>query len=241
MKIAIVGAAPSSRDLAPYHDPSWHIWACSPSNKDGPKRIDTWFELHALADLVSPQWAPWAKGYIEWMRAQKGRVMMQEVNSVVPNAERFPKDEIVAEHGPAFLSSSIAWMTALAIREKASEIGIWGVDMTAGSEYDYERPGCKYWIAKAREAGIKVFIPDESDLDFPAPLYGFGDASPMARKLKMHSLELQQRIDGVVAELNRCDQHKADLLREHAHLSGAVEEVNFIRKTFVSWSGPDLR
>lgn len=238
-KVAIVGAAPSSRSLAPYADETWEIWACSPSNRELP-RITSWFELHSLDDLKWDRWEKWAKPYVEWLKVAKFRVMMQRANDLVPNAVAFPKDEMLAQHGPAFLSSSIAWMIALAMHEGATEISIYGVDMTANSEYDYERPGCKFWIEKARAAGIPVFIPPESDLDYPAPLYGFDDSSPMARKLKMHGYEMRDRMTQIERRLNEIDAEKAGLLTQHTHLKGAIDQNNHIRKTFVAWSGPDL-
>ena len=30
LKVALIGTAPSSRDLAPFNDLSWKIWGCSP-------------------------------------------------------------------------------------------------------------------------------------------------------------------------------------------------------------------
>src|SRR5215467_9147402 len=35
-KVAIIGMAPSSRMLAPFNDPTWDIWVCSPGNMPGP-------------------------------------------------------------------------------------------------------------------------------------------------------------------------------------------------------------
>ena len=34
LKVALIGTAPSSRMLAPFNDPSWTIWACSPGNQN---------------------------------------------------------------------------------------------------------------------------------------------------------------------------------------------------------------
>ena len=249
LKIAIVGAAPSSRKLAPFNDPSWQIWGCSPSNrpgtKEGIKRVDVWFELHALADLGSELWSPWAKPYIEWMKAQPG-VVMQEVNDLVPNAQAFPRDEINAKLGGLFLTSTIAWQIARVVlmhqfETPVAELGIFGVDMSAQSEYDYERPGCKYWIERARAAGITVHVPPQSDLDQPGPQYGFDDASPMAIKMKVHSMELQDRLDQLAAECAQLDARKAECLKQHNYISGALEQNNFVRKTWVSFSGPDMR
>lgn len=250
-KIAIIGAAPSSRTLAPFDDKSWQIWACSPSNREGPHappRVDAWFEIHALADLRSKRWEPWAKQYIEWLNKTTATVYMQEAaNELVAKAVAFPRDEINDKLGRLFLTSSIAWMLAKALYQHTidgntvSHIGLFGVDMSANSEYDYERPGCKYWIERARGAGIQVYVPPQSDLDAPAPQYGFDDSSPMAIKMKEHSMEMMERLDRIAAQCAECDNKKAMLLKEHNYISGALEQNNFIRKTWVSFSGPDLR
>jgi hypothetical protein len=245
LKIAIVGAAPSSRDLAPFEDETWEIWGCSPSNRGLP-RITAWFEIHALADLRSKRWEHWALPYVEWLKAQP-RVYMQELNDLVPNAVAFPRDEINAKFAAAgqsqalFLTSSIAWQIALAMHLGAAEISIYGVDMAAASEYDYERPGCKYWIERARAAGISVYVPPQSDLDVAAPQYGFDDASPEAIWFKTRAMELQDRLDSLAAQCAECDNRKAGLLKEHNYISGALEQHNAIRKARVSFSGPDLR
>src|SRR5689334_9913501 len=45
-KIAILGSAPSSVQLAPFADPSYEIWGCSPGAWPHAKRASAWFELH---------------------------------------------------------------------------------------------------------------------------------------------------------------------------------------------------
>src|SRR6476661_1662542 len=47
LKVALIGTAPSSRDLAPFNDLSWKIWGCSPGNMNSCPRVDLWFELHS--------------------------------------------------------------------------------------------------------------------------------------------------------------------------------------------------
>lgn len=241
-KVAIVGAAPSSRDLAPYKDESWEIWACSPSARDKYPRITAWFELHDLHFLQQERYKEWAGPYLKWLQEAKHHVVMQAANDVVPKAIIYPWDRVKAlsPNGGLLLTSSIAEMIALGILEDVAEIAIYGVDMAADSEWGYELPGCQLWIARARDCGIKVTVPDESSLDHPIPIYGLDDANPKARKLREHSAELVERRRQVVTRLNAIDAEKAQLLHEHYHLDGAIEQNNWVRKTFESWSGPDI-
>jgi hypothetical protein len=239
MKVAIVGAAPSSRGLAPFDDPDWKIWTCSPGNRIVMKRVDAWFELHALIDLESERWKPWVTPYSEYLRTLTCPVYMQGETPLVPGAKVFPANELVAEFGSNFFTSSVAWMIAFAIRSGAREIAIYGVDMEAGSEYDYERPGCQYFIQEARKRGITVTIPPQSSLGAPVPLYGYGDANPIATKLKEHCYELRGRIAGLDQKLADLDAERANLTNERAHLQGAIEENIYMRRSWLAWSGPD--
>jgi hypothetical protein len=240
MKVAIVGAAHSSRDLAPYTDPTWLIWTCSPSNRGVVPKVDAWFELHAPNDLTHPRWREWVVPYFSYLSTLSCPVYMQEVNPIIPTAVVFPKDDLVAEFGGQFFTSSIAWMIALAIKQGAKEIGIFGVDMNAESEYSYERPGCQQFIRVARERGIEVTVPPQSDLDAPIPLYGFGDSNPMALKLKAQAYELRGRIAALDERIAALAHERGTLITEKTHLQGALEQNIYMRRTFLAWSGPDL-
>lgn len=51
MKIAVLGSHPETKMKAPFDDPEWKIWACSPHNfeKERLPRVDEWFESHIPA------------------------------------------------------------------------------------------------------------------------------------------------------------------------------------------------
>lgn len=51
MKIAVLGSHPQTKMQAPFGDPEWKIWACSPHNYSMGRlpRVDEWFELHKPA------------------------------------------------------------------------------------------------------------------------------------------------------------------------------------------------
>lgn len=239
MKIAIIGGAPSSRDLAPYDDQDWTIWSLSPANRLFVKRVDAWFELHALADLESVRWREWNGPYLKYLRELSIPVYMQDKNEMVPNAVKFPLDGL-KEFDSCFFTSSMALMLAHAITLKPAEIAVYGVDCSADGEYGYERPGVQYFIRLARERGIKVTVPPQSDLDAPVPIYGYGCASPVAVKLKEHSYELRARIALKEERLNEINNEKAQLLNDIAFLRGAMDQNRYVRRTFVAWSGEDL-
>ena len=68
LKVAIVGTAPSSRLLAPFNDPSWQIWVCSPGNMNTVPRVDVWFEIHN--NLTWPENQHYGLPYLDWQTRQ---------------------------------------------------------------------------------------------------------------------------------------------------------------------------
>ena len=139
LKVALIGTAPSSRMLAPFSDPSWTIWACSPGNQGQLPRVDAWFEIHGT-NLLWPQNEHYGKPYIEWLKQQKFPIYMQD-QTLVPNAVTYPMKEMVKEFGPYFFTSSFAWMMARAMKQEAKEIALYGIDMASRDEYILQRPG----------------------------------------------------------------------------------------------------
>lgn len=114
VKIALVGSAPSSIALAPYDDPSWAIWACSPGAYGHLKRCDAFFEIH--------RWTPGERGfspdYDAWMAKCECPVYLIEPRPDIPNSIAYPAEAILAQYpgfARSFFTSSLAWMLALAI------------------------------------------------------------------------------------------------------------------------------
>jgi hypothetical protein len=146
----------------------------------------------------------------------------------IPGAVMYPVEEMLREFGPYFFTSSLSYMAALAITKgKADAIGFWGVDMSAQEEWEGQRGGCHYFIQKARERGVAVIAPHESDLLRPPPLYGHSECNPMYVKLRARDRELTQRYHIAVSAL----QQKQ---REVDHLAGALDDNKYQMKTWIS-------
>jgi hypothetical protein len=231
LQIAILGAAPSSKLLAPFKDPTWEIWACSPPNYNLP-RVDAWFELHSLKRKCDhPANAPFIdvlqkhpRTYLCGGSPSLG-IPPDPLFSQFPNAIAFPFDDLLKEYGPWFFSSSIAWMMAFAITQKPDVIGLWGIDMSAHEEYGYQRAGCHYFIQLATKLGIKIAIPPEADIMNPAPLYGLKEQSPMWWKHRVREKELKTRI----AEAEHIVANKQN---EIAVLRGAMDDMTYVSNTY---------
>ncbi len=156
LKVAVIGLAADSHDLAPWNDPEWERWGLA-WDGEWPK-LDRTFEMHELAELKQKS----KPGYIDALQ-HRTRLYMPEQYAEVPGCIAYPFEEVAQTCGPHW-HSSIAYAFALAIHEGAEEIGLWGVQMKAGDEYGYQRPNMTYLIGLARGRGIKVHLHETCQL-----------------------------------------------------------------------------
>lgn len=226
LKIALIGTAPSSRNLAPFNDPSWKIWACSAGNMNQLPRVDAWFEIHS--NLLWPEHEHFGRPYVEWLKQQTFPIYMQD-KSLVSRATPLPMQELIDEFGPYFFTSSFAWMLAMAMKVGAKEIALFGIDMASRDEYILQRPGAYYFFTEAKRRGITIIAPNESDILQPPALYGFSDSTPFGRKVAAREKELKDRIAGINQQINQLSQSKT-------YLEGALEDIDYFKSI---WGGVD--
>lgn len=240
-KIAIVGSAPSSVRLAPYTDPSWAIWGCSPGayGEIPAGRSNVFFELHrwepaAPGDPRNAANKPWfSPEYVRFLEQHEGPVYMAELIPTVKNCVVYPFDEMNAEFGPYFWTSSMAYMLALAIKLRPRAIGLWGVDMAAHSEYAFQRPGCQNFMGIAAALGIKIVVPLESDLLQPPTPYGKIENHPRHAKLLVRRQELATRM-GMHQQQVASNQSQFEFCR------GAVDNLDYILSTWADDADPGI-
>lgn len=184
--IAVLGSHPQTVLQAPFDDPSWKIYACSPHNliidardkihpqfrylnggirPDGGRfRVDEWFEVHLpLPDETRPY------SYLEELK-KLPLVWMRDGDAAryYKNAQPFPQQVLEDNYGQFFWTSSLAFMLAKALmdcqQQGIKKVAIFGVMQASENEYTYQRPGIQYWIQRLSEAGIEVMCPEESKL-----------------------------------------------------------------------------
>lgn len=158
MKVAIVCGSPSSEFLAPYADPSWEIWVLgNRADRHLNKRVTRIFEIH---NNLSEHKDPGA--YAAWLLSHKLPLIVGECFPG-QGGEVFPYAAVEQLYGSLYLTSSPAYMIAYAILKGATEIGLYGVDLSISDhEYFWQRPCAEAWIGFAKGRGIKVTIPDVS-------------------------------------------------------------------------------
>lgn len=255
MQIALVGSAPSSVTLAPFKDASyaqfvggkqpdyppspfidekWEIWGCSPGAWAAVPRADRWFEVHRWepgAPWLSPQ-------YVEFLRHFTGPVYTGGPIPDIVNHVVYPIERVEEVFSSYFLHSSLSLMMALAILEiedarkgratvEDDTIGMWGVDMAATEEYSDQRSGCQFFILEALRRGIQVFIPPESCLLRPKPIYGLSEWDHAYIKCTQRAKELNQRKQDAAARLQEAQA-------QVQFLSGAVDDLNYFVNTWTS-------
>lgn len=166
--IAIVGSNPITKFLAPFDDPDWLIWACSPANSPHGlpsdsaviPRWDAWFELHRpVAHPTRPF------GYLDWLR-QNARVIYirdEMAKPFFPGAILYPEAAMKKEFGPFLFQSSINYMQALAIFEclrlDIPMIALHGILQAAETEYRNHRLATQQFMVEARRRGIQTATP----------------------------------------------------------------------------------
>jgi len=126
-----------------------------------------------------------------------------------------------------YFTNSISWEIALAILEGFKTIYIFGVDMAQDCEYSFERPSVEYFCGFAEGRGIKLILPEKSDLLKAMWLYPFENVAPFRTKMQSRRVELRDR----AGQLGQQTQSFRD---QHMQILGALENMNYIEKCWVN-------
>lgn len=218
----MLGTATSTLSQAPVSDPSWEIWTCSPGMHKTVPRIDRFFELHDLPHLKER-----ASVFFEDLKSVPFPVYTFGPPETFPTGVAYPRDAIGEAFGEWFLTSTVAWMIALAIHEGADEIGLWGVDMGAQEEYAHQKAGCLHFVTIALKRGIKVHIPKNSELLVVAPPYPFNYESPHTLAIKVRRKKLQD-------ELKQVQSMLGSFREAEIRLTAQIDALESLERTFMS-------
>jgi hypothetical protein len=167
-KVAIIGFATSSRDLAPFDDPSYEIWTLNQLYRHVP-RSTRHFDIHCN----------WEEDNVEgtdhrgWIREAPIPVYMMGTDPDLPNAVRYPIERVIKDAGIDYFTSTVAFEVGLAMTEGFKEIALFGIDLIVGTEYSVQKANLEFWLGMAHARGINVRIPDQSALLKQAYRYGY--------------------------------------------------------------------
>lgn len=157
-KLAIVCGSPSSEMAAPFSDEAYEIWVLG-NRLDRYPRADVVFEIH---DDLSEHGD--VDRYVQFLMDSGKRLVVGERFPVRSDrVSVFPFEEAKSLFGSTYLTSSSAYMLALAMLLGFEHIEIYGVDMAVDDhEYFRQRPCMEAWIGFAKGRGINVVIPAQS-------------------------------------------------------------------------------
>lgn len=229
-KVAIVGFAEGHRHLTPFDDPSFEIWGLNRLWTVLPGRWDRWLELHSLTKYYEedPQ-------HREFLRTFKGPVYLRPQDMGIydiPMAVPYPVETVLDEFG-RYMTNSISWMIALAIGMEFKEMHLYGVDMAQDqvfptNEYRQQRPSCEYLLGVAVGRGMRIYLPDGSDLLKASYLYGLEDGDAILGKRLSRMQELGKRKDTIRQQLAQLDQQKT--VNEQAYWEQKLQLVSAINQ-----------
>lgn len=245
--IAILGSAPSSCLLAPFNDEKWAIWGTSPScwSQLSGRRSDVWFELHRFlpyppGQSQSPGTRPWFSPEFHQFLKEHPTVYMTEYHPEIGN-HQYPYQAMRDKHGDYHFCSSVSWMLALAIETlaplvaegKRPKLGMFGVDMAAGSEWAYQRPACQHFLGLAKNMGIEIVLPPESDLMRPATLYGIGEHTE-------RHVKISERIKEMEAQKANAEQMAQQAQMSLQRIQGALDAYEYVLSCWCDDTNPDI-
>jgi hypothetical protein len=184
--VAIVGGHPKTRKNAPWKDPNVDIWVLNEAlSKKGTsaQRADAVFQMH-VPGIYQNKNNPTDPDHWDWLQQlhPNMEILMQEVDPLVPNAVKYPLEEISAmldnvKQGKDLkpvqhFTASVAYAIALAIHRKYSHIKLYGFEMAHHEEYAVQREGVMFWLGFAAGRGINLEINCMDGL-LQKPLYGY--------------------------------------------------------------------
>jgi hypothetical protein len=188
-RVAIIGAAEGFQS-APFHDSEWEIWSCNSlwsqcKDQHGDFRADRWFELHPLRVQTAPE--------LDLMqRCPIPLYTLRHLGQEFPTSVRFPFEAVEALWPRGYFTCTFAYQIALAIVEKFTTIGLFGVEFIKGTsrERTVERACVDFWVGLAHGRGVQIVTSEHSALAWSPHLYGYEYREELA--------EVETTVDGVM-------------------------------------------
>lgn len=114
----------------------------------------------------------WGKKEAEEAARARQRAMDLDVPYI--DLESYPLQEVIKFFGTDYFNSTVDYAIALAVYEDFKKIDLYGMNMTAGSEYLHQKPGIEFWVGIAKGKGIEVNICGNLLMTIDNKLYGYG-------------------------------------------------------------------
>lgn len=238
--VCLLGYAEETRELAFDLPKSAEIWAINMAHvfifgKNGAKtaaKATYWFQMHprnwSSAGKPPTGFFGRPREHLDFLASFDGTVWMQGPDSDIPNAKRYPLEEVTTASGRSYFTSTFAYQLGLAWYEHAvlgktiGKLRVYGVNLTSMDEYIHQKACVEYWLGRLEEAGVELEIPNGSAL-LKGMLYAVAESD-----LSDHAFERLQfwkaKYTEAWANINTCNSMRAELKFWAAQLSSIVEE-----------------
>ena len=247
-KIAICGFASSTRHYFPVDNPEWIIVTLNQLYRHTP-RSDVHFDIHSYWEQDNVE----GTDHPKWIRECGIPVFMANRYADSPTSVRYPIERLIAKYGLDYFTSTVsfelAWaidyieqqvatralemqVTPAGLRALYAEytIGVYGIDLIVGTEYEVQKACVEFWLGVATALGITCHIPPECALLKQMYRYGYQrEADTGLMKLS----ELSERH----AEIERTKQTLFKKMHEH---NGALGLLKDLKTKLNGDSGPIL-
>ena len=201
-KIAICGFASSSRHLIPTDDPEWIIAGLNQLYRHMP-RADVWYDIHLNWEDDNVD----GTDHEGWIKGCNIPVFMSSPPKGLPTSVRYPVERLIEKHGIDYFTSTVSFMLAWAIdcidikvadgnAYSDYSIGVFGIDLIVGTEYEVQKACVEYWLGIAEGRGINIVLPPQSALLKQAYRYGY-EKAPETGIIGM--VEIQKRVEELKA------------------------------------------
>lgn len=208
-KIAIVGYASSSRDSAPFDDPTYDIMGLNQIYRFLPRE-----DIHADIHVNWEEENVDGTDHRGWIQSCEIPVLMTQRHDDLPTSVRFPIEECIGIASD-YYTSTVALLIAFAIRQGYKEIALYGIDLVVGTEYEVQKACAEFWLGVAHGRGIDIKLPANCALLKHSHRYGW------EREPNWHPVRLSDMGDRIASLTKSRDGALAKL---HA-LDGALHEV----------------
>jgi len=179
--VALVGAGWSSATWTPWDEDGIEVWGMNEMHGypwfkfEG---VSRWFQLHHKSAFTREH----RFNHWEWLQEEHPfQIYMQRVYDDVPSSVKYPLrkmqknlNNIIRGEGKLkkLFSSTFNYQMALALDEGYERIEFYGIELTGGGEYAFQREAMAFWLGKADGMGVEVWMPESCSL-LVHPLYAY--------------------------------------------------------------------
>jgi hypothetical protein len=147
-------------------------------------------------------------------------VFLTQRQEWIPSSVTYPLQQILDKWHSDYFRSSISYMIAYGIWAGFTTIGLWGIDLVAGSEYEHQKANAEFWLGMANALGVEIVLPEATALCKQPYRYGY-EAEPATGYVKLSMME---------ERLKKYAQRRLELVAELQTLDGAMQEADYLRQ-----------